>query len=83
MNDDAQTVAHGYEYISISWAGTSASGKTSIHSVEANSGGHLGEIKWFGRWRQYVFYPAFGTVYSAGCLEDIRDFIVGLKAARA
>jgi hypothetical protein len=74
------TDTHGYEYISISWAGDSPSGKTCIFYVYNNrSGDCLGRIKWFGRWRQYCFYPAAETIYSAGCLADIQDFLRSLR----
>jgi len=35
----------------------------------------LGEIKWFGRWRKYAFFPYEGTVYEPTCLKDIAEFI--------
>lgn len=71
---------HGYEFISISWAGTSKSGKTNTYSVTNNrSGGKLGTIMWWGPWRQYVFFPQSGTLYSKGCLHDIEDFIDTLR----
>lgn len=63
---------HGYEFISISWAGTSPTGKTQIYSVTNNrSGEELGIIKWYGPWRQYVFWPNPLTLYSKGCLDFI------------
>jgi hypothetical protein len=67
---------HGYEYISISWAGSSPSGKTNKYSVTNNkSGDLLGVIRWHGPWRQYVFLAAPLTLYSAGCLADIQSFL--------
>lgn len=35
----------------------------------------LGTVLWYGSWRQYCFVPYANTVFSAGCLADIRDFI--------
>jgi hypothetical protein len=35
----------------------------------------LGEIRWYGPWRQYVFYPKRETLFSCGCLKDIAQFI--------
>ena len=35
----------------------------------------LGEIKWFGRWRQYCFFPVIGSVFNNGCMESICEFI--------
>ncbi len=71
----------GYRYISISWVGTSPSGKTQKYAVTNNrSGDTLGEIRWYGPWRWYVFFPATGTLYSHGCLRDIEDFILSLRS---
>lgn len=65
-----------YEYISVSWAGSSPSGKTQHYAITNNRSGEvIGVIKWFGRWRQYVFFPGLDTVYSRGCLRDIADFL--------
>ncbi len=35
----------------------------------------LGEIKWFGRWRQYAFFPVVGTVFNPDCMDCISEFI--------
>lgn len=61
----------------------SASGKTLVTSVySARSGDKLGEIKWFGRWRQYAFYPAEGTIWNPDCLADINTVIYKLMESR-
>ena len=39
----------------------------------------LGEIKWFGRWRQYAFFPESGTIFNSECLNDIIIHIKELK----
>ena len=36
-------------------------------------GDHLGDIRWFGRWRQYVFEPAPGAVFNVTCLASLAD----------
>lgn len=65
-----------FEYIVIDPIARSASGKTAVYEVtNRRSGDILGHIRWFGRWRQYVFHPVAQTVYSKGCLRDIADFI--------
>ena len=71
MNNNAT-----YKYIDMQWIGGSPSGKTAIWQVR-NSAGHgiLGEVKWYGSWRQYCFFPNGSCVFSAGCLDDIRCFI--------
>lgn len=38
----------------------------------------LGEIKWYGRWKQYAFFPCSESVWNnwnKKCLEDIIKFI--------
>lgn len=36
---------------------------------------HLGNIGFYGRWRQFVFYPEVGTLFNKGCLSDINTFM--------
>ncbi len=47
-----------------------------------SSGFPIGEVKWNGGWRQYCFYPGPNTLYSAGCLKDVQDFIAQAMEAR-
>lgn len=42
----------------------------------------LGEIKWFGRWRQYAFFPSALTVWNTECLDDIKACIDVLAKKR-
>lgn len=35
----------------------------------------LGEIKWFGAWRQYCFFPEGDTVFDRKCLTYINNFL--------
>lgn len=42
----------------------------------------LGEVKWFGRWRCYSFFPAPNTVFEQQCLGDITHFIAYLMMQR-
>lgn len=52
----------------------SAGKKTQVWRVHAiRNLAILGTIKWFGRWRQYVFHPEGDTIFNAGCLRDIAD----------
>jgi hypothetical protein len=49
--------------------------KTSVYEVIAvRSGDVLGEIRWFGRWRQYTFWPTPGTTFNPSCLRAIASF---------
>lgn len=34
----------------------------------------IGEIKWYGCWRKYCFFPEYDTVYEQDCLRDIAAF---------
>jgi len=42
----------------------------------------IGTIKWYGPWRQYCFYPVSDTVWSAGCLEGVFEFLNEVKQTR-
>ena len=54
--------------------------KTGVYQVNNNfSGYELGIIKWYPPWRQYAYFSTCEAVYSVGCMEDINDFIKGLK----
>lgn len=61
----------------------SASGKTKIVNVySARSGDKLGEIRWFGRWRQYAFFPGEGTIWNPECMKEICEKISTLMKER-
>lgn len=42
----------------------------------------LGEIKWYGAWRQYCFYPDGETIWNKQCLNDIVYYIKTLMDER-
>jgi len=48
--------------------------KTDIWQVLEGNGAILGEVRWWGPWRQYTFQPRGGTTYERRCLRDIADF---------
>ena len=49
--------------------------KTNVWDVLVKDGAStLGQVRWFGRWRCYAFYPEPDTVYEQQCLRDIADF---------
>ena len=52
-------------------------GIVNIHHDE-----EIGEIKWFGKWRQYCFYPSPDTIWNKGCLDDIQSVIKELMNER-
>jgi hypothetical protein len=39
----------------------------------------LREIKWYGRWRQYAFFPEPETIFNSECLNDIIIYMKGLR----
>jgi hypothetical protein len=47
---------------------------TNIYEVLTEDNVKLGEIRWFGRWRCYSFFPFTDTLYEHTCLRDIADF---------
>ena len=50
--------------------------KTDVVSVlEKRTGELLGEIKWFGPWRHYVFFPAPNCAWSDRCLSDLSKYV--------
>lgn len=54
--------------------------KTKVIGVwSKKSANRLGVIKWYGPWRQYVFFPDLGTLFNAECLNDIQSYIKGLR----
>jgi len=57
--------------------------KTKIYGIWSKKSGEiLGEIRWFGRWRQYAFFPRPETIFNPECLEDIRWYIKDLMDER-
>lgn len=62
------------KWLTLDGGGATPSGKTKIWNVLSDDGVALGVIRWFGRWRQYAFYPASNTVYERQCLRDLADF---------
>jgi len=51
-----------------------------INVISKSHGDLLGEIRWFGRWRQYAFYPQPETVFTPECMQDITGVIQNLMA---
>lgn len=47
---------------------------TVVYGIYAmRSGTCLGEIKWYGAWRQYTFWPHLGTIWNPDCLREVAD----------
>lgn len=64
---------------------STASGKTQVWDIRAagergassgsSVGDLLGEVRWFGRWRQYAFFPVSDTVWNSDCLDEVNRFV--------
>jgi hypothetical protein len=67
------------QWIIFAKTGETESGLTSIYQVRTKEEGVLlGEIRWFGMFRSYSFFPAPDTIYETRCLADISNFIENL-----
>jgi hypothetical protein len=53
-----------------------------VFVLSKSSGVRLGVISWFGRWRQFCFFPSSETVFNVGCMNDILGEIAALMAER-
>jgi hypothetical protein len=61
----------------------SAGRKTTVWRVRATRDyAILARIAWFGRWRQYAFFPEPGTIYNPAAIDAINAKIRDLMAAR-
>jgi len=58
-------------------------GKTEIWEIYSiTRGTYLGDVRWYGPWRQYCFFPAQVTVFNKGCMLSIMARIDALMAQR-
>jgi len=71
-----------YRYFTIEKLPRDPDRRTDKFEVRALSGETLATIGWWNAWRRYCLYPHALTVWSAGCLADIQDFIGKLMAER-
>lgn len=62
------------KYLQLQAPTYSKSGKTKIWKVLTADGERLGLIKWFPRWRQYAYEPAYRTVYNSTCLHELAEY---------
>ena len=49
--------------------GTQTRSKTSVYEIYTKEGivTCIGEIKWYGSWRKYAFFPKNNTVFEEDC----------------
>ena len=50
-------------------------GASGIWWVNNKCGENLGTVDWFVPWRQWVFNPSAGAIFSVSCMADIIHFI--------
>jgi hypothetical protein len=52
--------------------------------LSARDNSQLGIMLWYGAWRQYVFIPTdeCTTIWSAGCLGDVVEFLKSIREVR-
>jgi hypothetical protein len=53
-----------------------------IEVVSKQHGFILGEIRWYGAWRQYVFYPSSDSLYNWKCLSEISEYLTKMMNER-
>jgi hypothetical protein len=71
------------EYLRFEKVGDSKSGTTEIWNVIATrSGFALGQVRWFARWRQYVFFPTVfrQAAFNPTCMYEIAEFSASLTS---
>ena len=72
-----------YEYEYITFVFVEKKSKTQVWQCNnTKSGNELGIIKWYAPWRQYCYFSNV-AIYSIGCLDDIKDFIILLNLIRS
>ena len=64
-----------YKYFTVEPRPLEGKRATCDYDIQGRSGGWLGQIVWYGRWRQYVLEASPDVVWSEGCLADVADFI--------
>jgi hypothetical protein len=63
------------KWIEFTGGNTIPGGKTKLWEVRSkDQSAVLGEVKWYGPWRQYTYFANPHTIYERQCLRDIADF---------
>lgn len=75
------------QYIEITEAGLSATGKTKVWRVRnKRTAEEIGTLKWYGGFRKYCFFPILTgfdwLLFDADCLRMIADFLDEQNAIR-
>lgn len=60
---------------------TPAGRKTLILELYSTDSDLLGEIRFWGAWRQYTFHPESDTIFDIKCLTEINEKLTELNTA--
>jgi hypothetical protein len=73
-----------YQYIYFERVEAAKGRKTLLFECRNNNSDFiLGEVKWYGPWRQYCFFPEGSvTVFNRTCLADVQNFLQELMDRR-
>lgn len=69
-----------YEFFTVTYEGGAVSGLTNVYRVSDGDDAFLGVIRWYSKWKQYVFSPEIGCTFSETFLRDIAREIETLNA---
>ena len=47
-----------------------------LHICSKLSGNEIGEIKWYGAWRKFCFFPNKDTIWDDKCLTSLNEFLI-------
>jgi|GEM_PF-2436455 len=73
------TVYHKTQWLRFRFFNYSQTRVTSIWEILSKDGKtYLGRIRWHAPWRCYVLFPEKDTLFNAGCMQDIIQFIIKL-----
>ncbi len=76
MENIGMWIVYQNEYIEI--VGENLKGrKTSIYHINSfRSQDEIGQIKWYGAWKKYCFFPNGDTVWDEKCLCSVYDWLL-------
>lgn len=68
-----------YEHFTVHERPQEKKRKTRDYVIVSRRGVVLGEIVFYSAWRQHVLNAPEHVIWSAGCLDNVTDFLRGLK----
>lgn len=71
------------EFKWIYFSAVNSTGKTTVYNCyNKESETFLGQVKWYGPFRKYSFFPEANIVFETQCLKDIASFLDQLMLER-